>query len=796
MQRKGICGLVVSSKLPWGELPGLNALLEWFSVWEVFLVCNIQALTKEQQKLILSAQSASQVEIPAMFSTPFVLSLYLHTAFLSSDAKEGRIAKRWNAEKLFNGDTVSEDAIFYRSLVVQIVRWQEAVPGKGAQWERDAFLLFHVLPQIAFQLLRSEIADPYFNPSARDQVDQAYIKRAIASTIHVCLPQITLLPGYRADTPPQRYRRALRDLSIESFLDGAAPSLFCSGWDMDGTTPRFVHNALRDHLAYLHVANVFLLACNDALETTTEAIFACGQTIELIPQEQIAHIVEMFDLISPNEKMSQILEKGPKPEIKNTLSQFLTSHIAATVCKRYPGACKNVASIMNAWYGSMADAFEALQNHDDPSVKEAAIKQFGIAYVFGMVEYARNYRVSGDYLSANACADQVIRFNTQHPEIVNSDGYHMKAQILWAQIQPVLNGERSATAFCVEESELEIASSVYAELAQLASSPMAKRKWFPQLSDSQKKVVPVFLMMLHRSQLRYQVYKERAFFNSPALKAVIEASLVAKAYSILSACSEGNSGTAYNLLGSMLINDDETLENNEGLPLFRNNPTLHIDIPGLNYENRFAAAYRVFSCIYEIKRGPQPYSARKMCELLLRRQVRLDSMGEPVEACQSDAFTSSELAFLDRAARKAITNGGITENYWRGRYQYDLAVKLHPDDTTQAKQTLCRVWKKCGCVEKIRSKMPKGVDITSVQAMIEDLLLNGPKDLYKREKIYDHIFSYLRRYQSQAEERLRFTTGSLPQTFEVEDCIWRMERYAEINHDERILRFAKARYGF
>ena len=247
-----------------------------------------------------------------------------------------------------------------------------------------------------------------------------------------------------------------------------------------------------------------------------------------------------------------------------------------------------------------------------------------------------------------------------------------------------------------------------------------------------------------------------------------EASFVAKAHSIYAACSAGASGMAFNLLGSLVANDCEAFENDPKLRFFKNNPGLHLPFDDLNYQNRFATCFQIYQCIYHVHRGPQPYPARRLSELLLRRKVCLERSGQVKEITDVKPFTSWELEFLEQVTARAVTNSGNSETYWRARYLHDRARQCG-DSLDSARQVLRTAWEKCRCGEKLAHPMDQNVDIISVLVILEDLALNGPgpDDNYGREKRYQDIFDFLRLYRSQIHDNFLFVTGMRPEYSEI-----------------------------
>ena len=788
LQKKGRFGLVVSSKLPWEQLPRIDVFYEWRSVWQVFLPCTIQNLSKNQ---ITTAMSGYRSEEPLpQLNTPFLLSLYLHTASLPDDPWTTRLIARWRAERLFHSETLTKELLFYRSLIVQIIRWHESAQGRELQWEMDAFLLLHVLPAIACQMLRSESNDSDLDPASAIRIDRAFVKRMIDIIEPATRPGLYLFPGYMRQAPEPSYEQLLCGLNYEKFLSGAVPSLFHGEWDGKDqyAQPRFVNLSLRDDLAFLHIANVFLLACSGKLETTAETVEAYGHTVELFPTKQLQRAAAFFDLITPGKNLKTILREGPAPETESQLSRFLAGQIGATMCDRIPDMRDDKSISAEPWYACMVSAFEELAHSGDTELQALVHRRFGLAYIYGQTTYARSFRSAGLFARAELCAEQVIAYQQLHNEwLINSDGYHMKALILLDQVTSILNGTRKKTDSLpapVSQKDLDWALGLTHDLMSLAEDPRTPLRRPLPLSEGQKGLIPVFSMMLNRSKRKWEAYRAQEFFRDEMLEFLCSASYVAKANSIFAALSAGESGMAYNLMGTMAANDCEVLENDKNLPFFKRSPKRHLDIPGLAYGERFVASFQIFLQIYNIRRGPQPYSARRLCEVLLRRQVRLDETGNPVPAIGNEPFTETELQFLERATSRALLNKGKSESYWRARYLHELAAQeKDPEHADLARdsagEALDFVWKKCSCDEKLSKLLNSDfnqVDFLSFLIILEDMLLNPPEEKEKRDRLYDKIFDYLKSFRTKIQKEPVYTTGVCAQYSDIQDCLNRIDR--------------------
>lgn len=783
LQHSGRLILVVSSKHPWEKLPRVDTLFQWSSVWQMFRPCIIQNLTENQITQVMIQYDVRSSRTPIL-NTPYLLTLFLRTASPPEDPWTRRLLERWKIKHLFLDRNLTSEALFYRSLIIQIIRWSEAARGQELQWERDVFLLLHTLPAIACQMLRSESNDPALDPAAAVRIDRDYVARMIMAMRESTLPGLSQFPGHLSSNGGPGYRQILMGLTFETFLSGMVPTLFHGDWNGEDqyADPHFVNHSLRDDLACLHVANTFLLAWSGKLETSADSITAYGHTVEFMPPEQIRRAAVFFTLIAPYEALDSILRQGPK-ETVSPLSQFLAGHIGATMCERVSSLRHNDP---RPWYASMVSAMERLEHYGDERIRTLVETRFGLAYISGQTVYAKLFRDLGAYDQASLCANQVFIFQSRHPEILNSDWYHMKAQILWDQVRTILNDTvriNEEDIKPVPSTEFELTQRLSSELEYLTADPESEHDILPELSPEQYTLLPIFSMMLRRAKLRWTAYSSHGFFGSPTLQFLCSASYLAKAYDMIAALSPGNSGMAYSLLGSLAANDSERLENHPRLPFFLRNPTLHLDIPDLHYPDRFGASFQIYLGIYRIRRGPQPYPARRLSELLLRRLVRLDQSGTLAPGYPDRPFSETELRFLAQAVMRAQLTGGNSAAYWRMRYLHELAIhsrdsSLYGPKMREAKQALQAIWKVCSCGEKLarlERSDPQLPDIISVLVILEDLLMNPLSSREERETRYCAIFDFLRRYRQQIQENPRFSIGLCPQYSDIQDCLYRID---------------------
>ncbi len=170
--------------------------------------------------------------------------------------------------------------------------------------------------------------------------------------------------------------------------------------------------------------------------------------------------------------------------------------------------------------------------------------------------------------------------------------------------------------------------------------------------------------------------------GSGTMRFLVESSYVANLLSIYAAFHEGASGAALNMLGCFCQNQQELLQNNPELTFFHQNPHLHSPIPqeALLDKDHALHAWQLYLRIYQIQRGLQPYSARCLADLLLRRQVRLDSSGEALTGSGQDpSFNQAELDFLWEATNRSCSRESKGNQLCRIRFLNELLERHEPE---------------------------------------------------------------------------------------------------------------------
>lgn len=808
--------IVVSSKQPLEQLPGFETLSRWNLMWQDFLPCWVQPMTHRQR----GGGTSPQGELLDILSTPFLLSLYRTTAKCSDSPRARTLLRRWGVEKLFQDGPKNAAELFYCSLIAQLVRWFEANKGQERQSEVDAFLLLHTLPAIAFQMLLREMCEGRLHPAVQAELGQNDVSRMIRLSWAGTRAGLSLFPGYRNQGQPMPVSLTLqRELDYDHFLSGQVPTLFRVNW-VPGDTPaepwreeyRFSNHSLRDYLASLHIANVFRLAQAGLLSEDEALIPFYGCTLEFLVKEPILRAVDFLCLLLPEgTALEHLLEDPTKQASHPPLSRFLAGQIGARMREQLPACSTQGPDKAGPWYEALIQAYLS-----SVMLRPFAGRYYKLTYIFAENAMSRICRQCGRLVAANTAALHVCGMRHIFPDIPNSDGPHLQAMIWWKILSTAYNLFSPAEAPAVDPTLLprETERALFPWLESLhgesctavtpvqdmlsslrrmaAGEHLVSDPVFGTPDARTEALAPIFVEMLERGLNRWSAYRSQRSPGSLAMARLCLLSLRAKACSICSACGPGVSGAALHLLGYMLESQTETFENDSRLPCFQANPGLHLDDLDLAYTDHNISAFQVYRRIYDIRRGIQPYPARKLSELLLRRLVCLDDGGQPA-ACESDTpFTPAELDFLEQSTARAAASANPGTSYWRARYLHERAWTLGLDTKEgryflqQARQALQTDWERCRCTQRL-DRDELNMDMNSARIVAETLALGNADDYDKWPHRYARLSAFFQAQAARLDGPQTFQLASRLLEPDFQDCLDRLERFGTA-HNENLFR--------
>jgi len=277
--------------------------------------------------------------------------------------------------------------------------------------------------------------------------------------------------------------------------------------------------------------------------------------------------------------------------------------------------------------------------------------------------------------------------------------------------------------------------------------------------------------MLQRALRLYEAYRDSA----PHIRFARLAALRGKAMSICSAVAEGASGAALNLLGVMTESDiAASLENDPHLPVFKEQPELHIPVEGLTDGERFPKAFVLLDRVYNIPRGQQAYAARKVSELLMRRVVRLEG-GRPCTCTAGVPFVQEELEYLRKSTERAAASELSAVAYWRARFLWDERGDGQRD-AAGIRELLRQEWKRCHCPQMVEEGR---LNLQAVLIAVERLALDVQAfDAAEKDRLCRLILDWFRNWP-QRSRQVRFHLGTGEHLEYRDDALWRLRRFGE-----------------
>ncbi len=712
--------LVLSCVLPPEHLPGWHDLKNINGILEKFLRCQIQPMTPEQRQTCLGDREPAG--FPQVITTPYLLSLCKDVNLAVAEQKP--LFSRWVSDEQ---PPKHGSSLFFRSLAAQVCNWFQADPGNDAQNEWDSFVLMFALPAVAFHMVLNEVYDTNYAPEIRPMAPEA-VQRLLSLAFPVYKRSLhRYIPYQRSDSALSALADCVRNLDTERLLSEKTGTILNCSLDPETMeyTYRFANRALRDGLAALHLANLFYAAEENLLPTGAEF-----DEFYICPIRFLPHALLESAAILLEERMQEygraewVLENGPfhRHDNQNEFCRYLSCSLASAFCTALRLKSEQ------RWRAAAEQSYEVLL------IKEPRLaKQYDMDHVVNFCAQSRLLREMGEYPAAAEQARAAIRFTQEH-QLLNADGYQALSMLYLTQVRDGLNRQGAWGSHKTEIHEDDITRSiqVFEELKRLdqvlqvsGTGPM-KSELFGLLSEETVSLIPDFLCILEKAQIRLEAYQRVCFFDSEELKFLLTASFVAKAHSVWAALCPAVSGAALNLLAGFFENDQERMEHDPELSFFVAHPHFHlpIDPEELSYPEKECRAARLYLRIIHLRRGLQPYSCRNLAQALLSRRFRLDRAGRPIPASDGKSeFTEVELEFLNEITRRACSRLRPTYSIPRIRYlNYRIEVlgkqkgweQTIAWDQEEAGALFRREWTQGRCEEKLNSRTETKADLLAV----------------------------------------------------------------------------------
>lgn len=790
--------IVISSKLKpdklttWDYDPTVGLCTVSDYVWRVAEYCYILPMDKEQRREYLGNNVSTELE--SILTTPFFLSLYKNVkeTYKNKESRHDTILAAWSQLHYFKPEIRTKEDLLYRFFVAQICRWSDENNVDSTRTDADAFFLMYTLPMIAYRMASVEFSDAQYIPAPLNQADETFVTRALDNSdlifSHVWV--------YRHPGEGNTFHSVKRYLTAQEFDKGRASIFLCR----IATAPKwewehyFAHHAIRNELATLHIANIFYMAYYDKLleDDTLSSYFAfLVQYPSQTMYEEASHYLDAL-LGEKGRAKGILLDRSAKVKVRGAYAAFLLCMIAREMSL----ALHLDEGVQQDWIDASATAYRKLEKTNS-NIANWHKKDYLVRILGGQ---AASLRAKGQFKDAAKKSQEAIKYAEQDEGFgdKNKFGYHSLAKVYFEQIRHLLNCEITDSQYIefIQENYIDQAKDIHMRLRMLRDAKI-QGQWsdvsgsmdlFGKVSHKNMEIIEPICEILDKAKLRLDRYSgakdengRLLFEKSSQLKFLLEASYVGKAFSSYAAFHEGASGEALNMLGTFIQNQQEELENNRDLEFFKGHPDLHCDMnrDELLYTNNHIGAFYIFLCIYNIKRGGQPYPARKLAEIILNRRVRLvedktaDEGFRPIIGPgDSQELNEVEVKFLDHVTERVCTSNRGGFGIFRIRYLNETKTTA----SIEAERRFEVEWRRCGCTTKFEEDK---VDFNSAQLLAE--YTKGWRVTSNTLNMGDaaiKILHFFRRSLLELKE-VKYTTGTrmIPQYYD--ECLNHLQRLSD-----------------
>lgn len=762
-------------------------------VWDIAEYCYILPMDKEQRRKYLGNNVSPELE--SILTTPFFLSLYKNVkeTYADKERRHDAILAEWSQLSYFVETKIqTKEDLLYRFFVTQICRWSDENKENSSRTKADAFFLMYTLPMIAYRMASVEFSDAQYIPAPLNQADETFVMRALENSASIFSPVWV----YRHSGEENTFPSVRRFLNAKGFDEGRASIFLCK----IATAPKwewehyFAHHAIRNELATLHIANIFYMAYYDKLleDDTLSSCFAfLAQYPSQTMYEEASHYLDA--LLGKKNRAKEILLDGPsKVKISGTYAAFFLYIIAREMSL----ALHLGEEVQRDWIDACEVAYQKLES-TSKKIANWHKKDYLVRILGGQ---AASLRAKGQFKDAAKKSYKAIEYAEQDEDFgdKNKFGYHSLAKVYFEQIRYLLNCEIRDSQYIefIQPDYIDQAKHIHMRLNMLRDAKI-QGQWsdvsesidlFGKISHKNREIIEPICEILDKARLRLDRYSgakdengRLLFEKSSQLRFLLEASYVGKVFSSYAAFHEGASGEALNMLGTFMQNQQEELENNRDLKFFINHPDLHCDMnrKELLYTNNHIGAFHIFLRIYNIKRGGQPYTARKLAEIILNRRVRLvedktanEGFRPIIGPGDSQELNEVEVKFLDQVTERVCTSNRGGFGIYRIRY-------LNEKETTasiEAERRFEVEWTRCGCTTKFEEDK---VDFNSAQLLAE--YTKGWRVTANTLNMGDAVIKILHFFRHSLLELkgVKYTTGTrmIPQYYD--ECLNRLQRLSD-----------------
>jgi len=673
------------------------------SILKEFDSYRVIELSPSQQRKYLGEPLPNETnKVWDILDNPFFVSRY-------RESRQNIIgnAKRWLTPEFSNwiSNTNSENqtSLMLGSLLYEINRVGE---GSGTEdvAERKRFILTKLLPALAYRKLLAARTADFGMPEPMDEsliLDRQYIMKTLSCLLNTYSSVLKCWPEYRGQIDRDNFYDAWKNFwepgnSVSPPLDRAEYIIGPLTADGNGDYC-FSHMIYQEFFAAFHIANI-VYAIRNGMKIFVSSQIERGIICVLL--EHIDHhillqteeILEQYwgipfcsDLLGA---CRESLHRQSSLNVEElVLCQIIIRFIDASIMKnpsdKQREKWKEKRHTLFGWF--QKDYLIAIKKLPEFQMQ---YKQF---YSYTLALLARDFRMgTGCPVDFKQCR-KYVNWAIEHQRVFNvpkADSYLQMGLFLEALLKRLLNHPDFQVYDVIAEADLsvdmadEILKSIYA-LCKDDTQPVSELEKKYAIKTTPRTcsgVTSYYELLLHAKES----YQRSELIRTNNLKLARKLGYISKAYLVLAAI--GTSGGALNRLGLMFENQANAMEHHPKLAISRTGKASiqEIDFASMLYRENYVHSYKMYQIIYDIRRGDQPYSSRKMVELIMKSRVSVENgLNQPVagNGVRVEKVPPHVLVFLEQAIQKADNGFASLSNYWHGRI---LLIRANMESSNQS----------------------------------------------------------------------------------------------------------------
>lgn len=668
------------------------------SILKEFDSYRVLELTPEQQRLCLGEPLPDETNrVWDILDNPFFVSRY-------RESKKDLVgsAKRWLSPSFSKWLTTTKSenrtSLMLGSLLYEVNRLGVK---DGFAVERKRFILTKLLPALAYRkLLADRTTDSGMPIDGMHILEETYVMETLSSLLNMYNSILKCWPEYYGQLDRDNFYCAWEmywkpgDNYIRKTLSKV--EYFIGPLTTDSSRNYcFSHMIYQEFLAAYHIANVVYaikngLIISEELEAGMDIMYILVEHIDHHILLQAEEILEQYWGIpfytEPQFTCHEYLNWEDDLNLESLvmcqiLIRFLDASIMNSTSKKQKDECKKERHIMYKWFSEKY----LIVVRKSPNFY-MRYKQF---YLYTVALLARDFRIeTGCSKDLNQCriyVQQAIKHQLDF-NIPKADGYLQMGLFLDTLQEQLINGND----FQVNDilSQLDLFTDMADEILMLTSELCGSNSQILSNVEEKYKIhtTPLvrsgarsyYLLLKHAMEAYHQCSSDMHY-----LKLAKKLSYISKAYLVLSAL--GTSGGALNRIGLMFENQTNAMEHYPKTAIYKKMglSDQKVDLSRMLYEENYVHSYKTYQIISKIKRGDQPYSSRKLVELILKGRVSVENgLEHPTKGNgkRVDIVPSYILTFLEQAVQKADNGMASMSHYWHGRI---LLIKANIEENNQ-----------------------------------------------------------------------------------------------------------------